>query len=143
MEAQPGNFARSAGVRAAMRRMRFPVLAAAFAALALVACSSSGSGSSPPPSTADDAVQLVLAVDERFAGIEERDPNLIGQSAYYEVAEADDGWRVQIYIGWGDCPAGCISHHIWLYDVSRDGTVSLVSEEGEPLSDESVTGGRM
>jgi hypothetical protein len=120
-----------------MSRTPFPAtLAMAVATLVLVACSSSGGGS-PAPSTAADAVRLVLAVDERFAGIEERDPDMIGQSAYYEVSESNDGWRVQIYVGWGDCPAGCISHHIWLYDVSRDGSVRLVSEEGEPLPNES------
>lgn len=80
---------------------------------------------------------MVLAVDHRFAGIGPRDADLIGQSAWYEVTDASDGWRVQVYIGWGDCPAGCISHHTWLYHVSRGGMVELVSQEGEALPGES------
>lgn len=120
-----------------MRRTPPPAaLTVALAVLVLVGCSPAG-GVSPGPSTAEDAARLVLAVDQRFAGIGPRDPDLIGQSAWYEVTDAGDGWQVQVYVGWGDCPAGCISHHAWLYHVSRGGTVELVSQEGEPLPGES------
>jgi hypothetical protein len=120
-----------------MRRRQLPAaLTVALAVIILMACAPAGGGS-PGPSTAADAARLVLAVDQRFAGIGPRDADLIGQSAWYEVTDASDGWRVQVYIGWGDCPAGCISHHIWLYHISRGGTVELLSQEGEPLPGES------
>jgi hypothetical protein len=101
----------------------------------LVACSVPGGGS-PLPAGPDDAARIVLATDERFAGIQPRNPDLIGQAAWYEVTESADGWRVKVNMGWGDCPAGCINHHAWTYEVSRAGEVRLLSEEGDPLADE-------
>ncbi len=80
-----------------------------------------------------DAVALVLAQDPRFARVGPPDPNLIGQSAWYEVAPALVGWRVTVTIGWGDCQAGCISRHAWVYDVDPTGAVTLVEERGDPL----------
>ena len=85
------------------------------------------------PISADAAVAAVLAQDPMFAGIEPRDPDLIGQAAWSEVTETDDGWEVVIRIGWGDCPAGCISEHTWTYAVSPTGEVNLVDEAGAPL----------
>ena len=35
--------------------------------------------------------------------------------------------------GWGDCPAGCISRHYWLFHVQSDGTVILIKSYGDPL----------
>jgi hypothetical protein len=82
-----------------------------------------------------DAVARVLAQDPRFAGMVPLDPDLIGQSAWYEVGPAVVGWRVSVTIGWGDCQAGCISRHVWVYDVDADGTVTLVEERGDPFED--------
>ena len=118
-------------------RVRLPATVVGILALlglvTLVACSAAGGGS-PAPTNAEDAVRLVLAHEDRFAGIGPRDPDLIGQAAYYEVVESDAGWRVQVYMGWGDCPAGCIDHHAWTYEVTRAGEVRLLSEEGDPLA---------
>jgi hypothetical protein len=107
--------------------------------VALVACSPAGGGS-PGPSSADDAARLVLATDERFTGIEQRNSELIGQAAWYEVAASDAGWQVQVYIGWGDCPAGCINHHTRTYQVTRAGKVELLSEEGDPVAATGIRG---
>jgi hypothetical protein len=103
--------------------------------LALAACSPAASGSSMPPATAFDAARLALAQQPRFAGIAPIDENLIGQAAWYRVTESSDGWQVLIRIGWGDCPAGCISEHTWTYAVGRGGGVELVSDEGDALPD--------
>jgi hypothetical protein len=84
---------------------------------------------------ASDAVRLVLAQQTRFAGIEARDANLIGQASWYEVSGADDGWQVTVRIGWGDCPAGCINEHRWTYAVARNGGVELLREEGDEVPD--------
>jgi hypothetical protein len=87
-----------------------------------------------------EAVARVLAQDPRFAGVGPQDPNLIGQSAWYEVSPALVGWRVTVTIGWGDCQAGCIARHAWVYDVDPAGAVTLVEERGDPLQDGSGGG---
>jgi hypothetical protein len=105
------------------------------ALLALMTAACSGNGASPAPSSPADAARIVLAQDARFTGIGPLDPDLIGQASWYEVAAGDDGWRVTVRIGWGDCEAGCISEHRWVYDVTTAGVASLASETGDPLPD--------
>lgn len=88
--------------------------------------------------SARDAAAAVAATDERFTGIEERNPDMIGQGSFWEAAPMDPaaspgGWTVTYTIGWGDCPAGCIYEHVWTYRVDADGTVTLLSETGDPL----------
>ncbi len=123
-------------------------------ALLVVGCASSGAaslgpGSSPAPSAgaaspapapslepvtdAEDAVARVVAFDPRLTGIMPLDPDFIGQSSWYEVSRVEGGYRVDVTIGWGDCPAGCIDRHTWSYLVADDGRVALVDEEGEPV----------
>jgi len=36
-------------------------------------------------------------------------------------------------LGWGDCPAGCIYKHYWLFSVT-DGSVTLIDEGGDQLT---------
>jgi hypothetical protein len=102
----------------------------------LAACATPA-GSAPAASdgsiTRADAIRLALAQDSRFAGIGPADPDLVGQAAWYEVADAADGWQISIRLGWGDCPAGCISQHRWVYGVNRSGEVSRLSEDGDAL----------
>lgn len=116
-----------------MRRTHLhPALAiAVVAGILLAACV--GPGGATPPTTAQEAAKLALAQQSRFAGIASRDDNLIGQAAWYEVQASGDGWQVTIRIGWGDCPAGCINEHRWVYSVGRDGKVELTREDGDPL----------
>jgi hypothetical protein len=99
----------------------------------------SAPASTPPPGgspiTPAEAVALVLAEDPQFAGIGPLDPDLIGQAAWYEVSPATAGWRVTITKGWGDCQAGCISRHTWVFDVDGTGAVRLVEERGDPLEE--------
>ena len=105
-------------------------LVAATSLLLLAGCMPSPAAT---PISADEAVTVVLAQDPMFAGIEPRNPDLIGQAAWSEVTETDEGWEVVIRIGWGDCPAGCISEHTWTYAVSPTGEVTLEEESGAPL----------
>jgi hypothetical protein len=93
-----------------------------------------GLGTGPAPVTSPErAAQLVLAQDARFHDLARRDPNLIGQGSWWEATETAQGYDVTVQIGWGDCEAGCISRHTWVYSVARDGTVTIVSEQGDPL----------
>jgi hypothetical protein len=107
-------------------------------ALAAAACMPAPSVT---PLTSGEAVDLVLGQNPLFAGLAPRDPELIGQAAWYEVTTTDDPWRVEIRVGWGDCPAGCISEHRWTYAVSSTGDVDLVEESGDPLPAESGVSG--
>jgi hypothetical protein len=34
--------------------------------------------------------------------------------------------------GWGDCPAGCIEHHLWTVTIASDGSITLL-ESGDPI----------
>jgi hypothetical protein len=114
--------------------------------LVLAACSAPAGGSpattpsqiatptaTAGPTSAADAAARVVALDPRFAGIGPRDPGMVGQGSWYEVAPAASGWSVTVQLGWGDCPAGCISRHTWEYAVGTDGTVSKVGETGDAL----------
>ena len=126
---------------------RFPLTLLAGLALVLAACSSPVSGSlipspsaspsSPSPSatvfTAPAAAQLVLAIDPRFAQLAPHDPAAIGQGSWYEIASIPAGWLVTLQIGWGDCIAGCIYRHTWVYQVDFNGQISLAAENGDPL----------
>ena len=42
---------------------------------------------------------------------------------------------VTVRIGWGDCQAGCIDEHTWVYAVSPDGSATLQSEGGGTVPD--------
>jgi len=122
-------------------RLSIVALLAAVALLAGACAAGAAPSTTPIPSasagagslTRDEAVALVLAWDPAFAGIRPLDPDLIGQSAWYEVSPGTVGWRITITKGWGDCQAGCISRHTWVFEVNLQGTVTLVEESGDPL----------
>jgi hypothetical protein len=115
-----------------------PAVLVLAALLAVVACMPTRPGT---PITSGEAVDLVLEQNPLFAAIGPRDPELIGQAAWYEVTETASGWQLEIRIGWGDCPAGCIAEHRWTYAVSSTGDVDLVEESGDPLpADSGVSG---
>lgn len=105
--------------------------------VALTACAPSAG----QVTTEAEAVALVLDQAPQFADLTPKDPNLIGQAGWYEVTDIDGGWQVVVRIGWGDCPAGCISEHIWTYEVQTDGSVRLVSEDGDPYPATSTLSG--
>ena len=75
----------------------------------------------------------MIASDPKFAKVGKKDPDLIGQCCYYEAARGQEGYRVRITMGWGDCPAGCIDHHTWTYEVSEDGEITVIAQSGDPV----------
>jgi hypothetical protein len=107
------------------------------------ASSTTGGSAKPeaPIETPDEAARLVIASDSKFERVGKKDPDLIGQCCYYEAVRGQEGFRVRITVGWGDCPAGCIDHHTWTYDVSRDGDVSLIGQAGDPVPPGGVPNG--
>ncbi len=114
------------------------VLVNLVALVVLSGCAGSiGGRPSPAPAggpvvTEADAVARVLAREPRLVGIGPRDPDRIGQAAWYEVAPASGvgAFIVSVRVGWGDCEAGCIDEHTWVYSILPDGTVNLQSEGG-------------
>ncbi|MEX1170324.1 MAG: hypothetical protein WEE50_09305, partial [Chloroflexota bacterium] len=107
--------------------------------VALAGCAGAASatppGSTLPPggvTTPEQAVARVVAAEPRLTGIAPYDTGLIGQSSWYTVQPASGvgAFVVTVQVGWGDCPAGCINEHNWVFAVAPDGAVSVVSESG-------------
>jgi hypothetical protein len=127
------------------------------AAILLAACATAGAPSaspspappSPAPSarptptpivaparTAQQAAALVIATNPLFAGARAPDPEMIGASKWWKATPlAAGGYSIEMTVGWGDCPAGCINRHVWTFEVSANGQVKLVSETGDPVED--------
>jgi hypothetical protein len=118
------------------------------ATVLVAACAGAGATGAPPSSaspapsvvvgpvtTEDDAIAAVIAHEPRLAGIQPRDPDMIGQSAWYEVAPASGvgAFIVTVRVGWGDCPSGCIEEHSWTYAVLPDGAVNRQSDSGSAV----------
>lgn len=86
-----------------------------------------------PLDSIDEAVERILALDPRYALVPAFDPDAIGQAIYYQATATDAGYEVAIRVGWGDCPAGCINEHTWIYGASPAGLVTLIGETGDPV----------
>ena len=108
----------------------------------LAACGSAAPSLSPTPApsmgpvtTPEQAVAAVVAHEPRLTGIGPLDPTMMGQSAWVDVTPASGvgAFVVAVRVGWGDCQAGCINEHTWVYAVLPDGTVNLQSESGDPV----------
>lgn len=87
-----------------------------------------------PVSTPEEAAALVIATNPLFAGTTQLAPDVIGASRWWTATPLDGGgYAIELTIGWGDCPAGCIDKHVWTFEVTADGKVDLVSEAGDPV----------
>lgn len=83
----------------------------------------------------------MLDSDPLFFGVGPIVPELAGQCCWYRADDLFSHYVVRIEIGWGDCPAGCIYRHEWVYQVDRDGTLTMVDEGGDtPIERESAPG---
>jgi len=90
-----------------------------------------------PVASGADAAAIVIASDPRFAGAIELTPDIIGASKWWQAEPlAGGGYRVELTIGWGDCPAGCINRHVWTFDVDPRGGITRVAESGDPVPSE-------
>jgi hypothetical protein len=84
-----------------------------------------------------EAHQAVLAAGAPFEDFVFLDGGLIGASQYFEV-KGDPGsgatWVVVYTYGWGDCQAGCISRHTFVYLVDPvTGDATFDRQEGDAL----------
>ena len=90
-----------------------------------------------PIDTPAEAHAAVIASGTPFVDFVPLDDALIGASQYYEV-KGEPGssatWIVVYTYGWGDCQAGCISSHTFVYQVDQvSGAVSFDSHQGDSL----------
>jgi hypothetical protein len=132
------------------RRTRPAALAAlAFVLGTLAACGGSSPSPSPTPvptvrptptpiaapvTSPADAAALVIVTNPLFTGAVELKPDMIGGSTWWTATPLDGGgYRIELTVGWGDCPAGCIERHVWTFDVDANGAVKLVGETGDPV----------
>ncbi len=87
-----------------------------------------------PVLSPEDAAARAIATDKRFAGTAELNQGVIGASKWWRATPLADGaYSIVITLGYGDCPAGCISRHNWTFTVTADGSVTKVGESGDPL----------
>jgi hypothetical protein len=95
------------------------------AASSPAATSSAGPSGSPagPVTSPEQAAEAVARFDSNFLGYSQRDPDLIGQSAWFEAKPVAGGFELTFFRGEGDCPAGCIERSFIKFFVSRDGAV--------------------
>lgn len=87
-----------------------------------------------PVTTPADAAARVIAANPIFNGAVPLTQDLIGASKWWVATPlAGGGFTIQLTVGWGDCPAGCINRHVWTFDVKADGILALTSETGDPV----------
>jgi len=90
-----------------------------------------------PIDTPAEAHEAILATGAPFDSFLFLNGGLIGASQYYEV-KGEPGsaasWIVIYTYGWGDCQAGCINRHTFVYLVDPvTGDVRFDRQEGEAL----------
>ena len=107
-----------------------------FAAVLPARVSAAGNISLPIDSPTE-AHEAILETGAPFGDFVFLDDGLIGASQYYEV-KGEPGsaasWIVIYTYGWGDCQAGCISRHTFVYQVDPvTGEVLFDRQEGELL----------
>ena len=118
------------------------VLQALFALTLLVAAAlparvSAAGSISLPIDTPAEAHEAILATGAPFGDFAFLNGGLIGASQYYEV-KGEPGsaasWIVTYTYGWGDCQAGCISRHTFIYQVDPvTGDALFDRQEGDAL----------
>ena len=81
-----------------------------------------------------------IALSHKFEGLPYLnyvEPNFWVGDGPYITAEVNPNYiTYTLSIGFGDCPAGCISRHYWEYNVYTTGRVQFIKEYGNELSDE-------
>jgi len=107
-----------------------------------------GATPAPTPGAVDTPEAAVAAIQARtplFDGIGPQRKDMIGQDRWWEAQPGDGttpptGWTIRFTVGWGDCPSGCIDRHGWTWNVTHDGTVTFVAEDGSPLAAQVLAG---
>ena len=100
-----------------------------------------------PIDTPAEAHDAVTASGAPFADFVLLDGTIIGASQFYEVKGepgSSAAWIVVYTYGWGDCQAGCISRHTFVYQVDPvTGAVTFDGQDGEALPADAPEGLRL
>jgi len=56
-----------------------------------------------------------------------------GDGNNIEMTEYGTEITLKYSVGWGDCPAGCISRHYWEFRINEDCEVEFLGNSGDPL----------
>jgi hypothetical protein len=120
-----------------------PPVAALLAIIGLLVAACGGGGAAPPTipvtiGSADEAAAYVGSRSPLFEGIEPLRDDMIGQAHWWTAEPDGNAWRVVMRVGWGDCMAGCIQEHRWVFAVQADGIIGIAEETGDPLPAEVV-----
>ena len=88
-----------------------------------------------------------MCSSDLFADFVLLDGTIIGASQFYEVKGepgSSAAWIVVYTYGWGDCQAGCISRHTFVYQVDPvTGAVTFDGQDGEALPADAPEGLRL
>ena len=134
--------------RGSLRGVAFVAALVFVAAIGLGGCLATGGAPSPgasadaptptpvaaPVASLEDAAARAITTDPRFAGATQVQPGSIGLTKWWTGEALDRGaYKIEVTLGWGDCPAGCINRHTWAFEVAADGTVTPKGESGDPV----------
>ena len=148
---------RAAFCAATMQPMNRPAALSVLAIVAVIVVACSSGAAAPLPtasalasreptslavSSPEQAAALVTATDPIFASVAKKDLEMIGQCCFYEAKAVDNGYQVDVEMGWGDCPSGCISKHRWTFSVTPAGKVDLVGQTGDPVPPGGIPAGQ-
>jgi hypothetical protein len=79
-------------------------------------------------------IPYFLTIFERISGVTYAEPEvLVGISNSISAQMESSYIKYKFFMGWGDCPAGCIFGHFWELTVSNEGEVRLISSYGDEL----------
>lgn len=76
---------------------------------------------------------------DRIPGIGRVRPEwFLGVRSGVNLERTSGGLRLQYFVGWGDCAAGCIHGHWWTFETDGVGEARFVACGGDPLPDSGV-----
>ena len=80
-------------------------------------------------------VPYLLRMFERISGVTYAEPTvLVGVSNSISAQMGSSYIKYKFFMGWGDCPSGCLYGHFWELMVSNEGEVRLIISYGDELN---------
>lgn len=78
-------------------------------------------------------LEALAARFEKIGGVLEAHPSPTGgDGSDITASRAAAHWMLEYSLGFGDCPAGCISRHFWSFRVHPNGLVEFAGSGGPP-----------